>query len=152
MIKASLVFALPKPHTSVFATAWNVPQYGVFSGPYFPVFGPEKTPYMDTFHAVGWFYTIDVFSHNTQRRIYSPVKHTAQKMKFSIKDFCSNFSFLSSFLQIWSCLLTNSLMENFIFCAVYDKVFFQPINYFHNKDHVLKGSKFASDLTVPIKE
>ena len=34
------------------------PKYGVFSGPYFPVFGmntgkyrPEKTPYFDTFHA-----------------------------------------------------------------------------------------------------
>ena len=32
-------------------------KYGVFSGPYFPVFspniekyGPEKTPYLDTFH------------------------------------------------------------------------------------------------------
>ena len=37
----------------------NVSKYGVFSGPYFPVFspntgkyGPEKTPYLDTFHAV----------------------------------------------------------------------------------------------------
>ena len=36
-----------------------MPKYGVFSGPYFPVFGlnagkygPEKTPYLDTFHAV----------------------------------------------------------------------------------------------------
>ena len=35
------------------------PKYGVFSGPYFPVFspnagnyGPEKTPYLDNFHAV----------------------------------------------------------------------------------------------------
>ena len=34
-------------------------KYGTFSGPYFPVFGlnrgiyePEKTPYLDTFHAV----------------------------------------------------------------------------------------------------
>ena len=34
-------------------------KYGVFSGPYFPVFspntgeyGPEKTPYLDTFNAV----------------------------------------------------------------------------------------------------
>ena len=34
-------------------------KYEVFSGPYFPVFGlntekygPEKTPYLDTFHAV----------------------------------------------------------------------------------------------------
>ena len=40
-------------------TAWKVPKYGVFSGPYFPVFGlntgkygPEKTPYLDTFHAL----------------------------------------------------------------------------------------------------
>ena len=31
-----------------------VSKYGVFSGPYFPVFEPEKTPYLDTFHAVGW--------------------------------------------------------------------------------------------------
>ena len=47
-------------------TAWEVSKYGVFSGPYFPVFsqntgkyGPEETPYLDTFHAViakfhGW--------------------------------------------------------------------------------------------------
>ena len=40
-------------------TAWNSVQYGVISGPYFPVFGlntgkygPEITPYLDTFHAV----------------------------------------------------------------------------------------------------
>ena len=40
-------------------TAWKVSKYGVFSGPYFPVFspntgidGPEITPYLDTFHAV----------------------------------------------------------------------------------------------------
>ena len=44
-----------------------MPKYGVISGPYFPVFGlniplfspnkgkygPEITPYLDTFHAVG---------------------------------------------------------------------------------------------------
>ena len=50
-------------------TARNVSKYGVFSGPYFPAFalnterysvfspnaekyGPEKTPYLDTFHTV----------------------------------------------------------------------------------------------------
>ena len=40
-------------------TALKVFKYGVFSGPYFPVFssntgkyGPEITPYLDTFHAV----------------------------------------------------------------------------------------------------
>ena len=36
--------------------------------------------------------------------------YTAQKMKFSIKDFSVN-------LRIWSHLLKKSLMENF-FCAV----------------------------------
>ena len=31
---------------------YSVSKYGVFSGPYFPVFGPEETPYWDTFYAV----------------------------------------------------------------------------------------------------
>ena len=56
----------------ILKTAWKVSKYGVFSGPYFPVFGlnreiygvnlriqsqytgkygPEKTPYLDAFHA-----------------------------------------------------------------------------------------------------
>ena len=30
-------------------TARKVSKYGVFSGPYFPVFGPEITSYLDTF-------------------------------------------------------------------------------------------------------
>ena len=29
-----------------------MPKYGVFSGLYFSEFGPEKTPYLDTFHRV----------------------------------------------------------------------------------------------------
>ena len=40
-------------------TAWKVSKYGVISGPYFRVFnlntekyGPEITPYLDTFHEV----------------------------------------------------------------------------------------------------
>ena len=40
-------------------TEQKVSKYGVFSGPYFPVFGlntgkygPEKTPYLDSFYAV----------------------------------------------------------------------------------------------------
>ena len=41
------------------STARKVPKYRAFSGPYFSVFGlntgkygPEKTPYLDTLHAV----------------------------------------------------------------------------------------------------
>ena len=36
-------------------------------------------------------------------------------MKFSIKDFFSKYDQIS----IWSHLLNKSLMENFIFCAVF---------------------------------
>ena len=39
-------------------TAWEVSKYGIFSGPYFPVFGmntrkygPQKTPYLNTFQS-----------------------------------------------------------------------------------------------------
>ena len=47
--------------------------------------------------------------------------HTAQKMKFSIKDFFSKCDQIRSFLRIWSQLLKKSLMENFIFCAMTQK-------------------------------
>ena len=43
---------------------------------------------------------------------------TAQKMKFSIRDFFSKCEQIRSFLRIWSHLLKKPLMENFIFCAV----------------------------------
>ena len=33
-------------------TAWKVSKSGVISGPYFPVFGPEISLYLETFHAV----------------------------------------------------------------------------------------------------
>ena len=39
---------------------------------------------------------------------------TAQKMKFSIKNFLSKCYQICSFLRIWSHLLKESLMENFI--------------------------------------
>ena len=45
--------------------------------------------------------------------------NTAQKMKFSIKDFFSKCDQIHSFLRIWSHLLKKSLLENFIFlCSV----------------------------------
>ena len=49
---------------------------------------------------------------------FSDYSNTAQKMKFSIKDFFSKCDQIRSFLRIWSHLLKQSLMENFIFCAV----------------------------------
>ena len=49
---------------------------------------------------------------------------TAQKVKFSIKDFFSKCDQICSFLLIWSYFLKKSLMENFIFCAVHLLNFF----------------------------
>ena len=43
---------------------------------------------------------------------------TAQKMKFSTKDFFSKCDQICNFLRIWSHLLEKSLMESSIFCVV----------------------------------
>ena len=45
--------------------------------------------------------------------------YTAQKMKFSIKDFFSKYDQIRRKLRYLSHLLKKSLMENFIFCACY---------------------------------
>ena len=44
--------------------------------------------------------------------------NSAQKMKFSIKDFFSKCDRIRRNLRIWSHLLKKFLMQNFIFCAV----------------------------------
>ena len=57
-----LLLFLLSLNLSRWETAWNETKYGVFSGSHFLVFsqntakyGREKTPYLDTFHAVGMF-------------------------------------------------------------------------------------------------
>ena len=44
---------------------------------------------------------------------------SAQKMKFSIKDFFSKYDEIRKKLRIWSQFQKKSLMENFIFCAFF---------------------------------
>ena len=46
------------------------------------------------------------------------VTNTAQKLKFSMKDFFSKCDQIRKKLRILLNLLKKSLMENFIFCAV----------------------------------
>ena len=48
---------------------------------------------------------------------------TTQKMKFAIKDFSSKCYQIRRYLRIWSYLLEISLMENFIFWAVWETWF-----------------------------
>ena len=43
-------------------------KYGVFSGPYFPVFGPEKTLYLDTFHAVLNYFDFASYGSESRKR------------------------------------------------------------------------------------
>ena len=57
------------------------------------------------------------YSDRKLYKILSFTFNTAQKMKFSIKDFFSKFDQIPNFLRIWSHLLKKSIMENFIFCA-----------------------------------
>ena len=45
-------------------------------------------------------------------------RNTAQKMKFSMKGFFSEYDEILRNLRIWSHLLKKSFMENFIFCTV----------------------------------
>ena len=59
--------------------------------------------------------TEDEDNRNLQR---CQTTFTAQKMKFSIMDFFSKCDQIRRKLRIWSHLLKESLVENFIFCAV----------------------------------
>ena len=59
-----------------------------------------------------------LFCYANRRLFGRDYYHTAQKMKFSIKDFFSKCDQICRKLRIWSDLLRKSLMENFIFCAV----------------------------------
>ena len=48
------------------------------------------------------------------------ISFTAQKMKFSMKDFFSKCDQIRRNLRIWWHLLKKFLMVNFIFCAVFN--------------------------------
>ena len=61
---------------------------------------------------------IYIYSQQLVNFMAGKYAYTKQKMRFSIKDFISKCDQIRSFLRIWSHLLKQSLMENFIFCAV----------------------------------
>ena len=111
--------------------------YGVFSCSYFPVFGLNTEIYGVNLRIQSEYRKIQtrknsVFGHSS-RSVQIRLKEefltfcmdyflltldTAQKMKFSIKDFFSKCDQILRKLRICSYLLKKSLIENFIFCAV----------------------------------
>ena len=83
---------------------------------------PPKSPQSKLFKPLGKYSSLAFFCKQSKIKVlvvyYFLVQNTAQKMKFSIKDFFSKCDQIHSFLRIWSHLMNKSLMENFIFCAI----------------------------------
>ena len=63
---------------------------------------------------ISWF----LFFHRKTLCLRGFIQVTAQKMKFSVKNFFSKCDQIRSFLQTGSYLLKKSSMENFLFCTV----------------------------------
>ena len=75
--------------------------------------------YLSSIYYLSIFYLFIIYLFNNYLQyliiIYLFTFHSAQKIKFFIKDFCRKCDQIRSFLQIWSLLLKKSFMENFIF-------------------------------------
>ena len=73
---------------------------------------------------------------------------TAQRVKFSIKDFFSKCDQIRSFLRIWSHLLKKSLMENFIFMQLWDKNTQVKTKWVHKKQDMRCIARTSSSKKV----
>ena len=74
---------------------------------------------MNLLHSCEGSIVVAVLHNNMLQKIgLNMLGHTAQKMKFSIKDFFSKCDQIRRKLRILSHLLKKSLMENIIFYAV----------------------------------
>ena len=102
--------------TCIVKTSWSMTTYDVKDLSYFDL--TQVTP--DTKFDKTQLYKYFILVRFNTSMLRSPAA-TAQKMKFSIRDFFSKCVQIRSFLRIWSHLLKKSLMENFISCA--DNIF-----------------------------
>ena len=87
------------PYLSVFRLnteiySWKVFKDEVISGPYFPVFGPEITPYLDTFHAVEVFWS-NISISVCLTDVYSEPCQTSKI------EFCEKYLTAFSNLDFW---------------------------------------------------
>ena len=75
--------------------------------------------------------------------------HTAQKMKFSIKDFFSKCDQIFSFLRVWSHLLKKYLIEKYNYTTIIVSFFriilrlliFKSWHYFSHFSRIFKGAR-----------
>ena len=75
---------------------------------------------------------------------------TAQKMKFSIKDFFSKCDQFRMKLRLWSHLLEKSLMKNFIFCTVNIWRVLRLFEKSNGSPYFFKVSFFSAELVTVI--
>ena len=66
------------------------------------------------FHSIRYCCT-EIWINTICFKKYKANSHTAQKMRFSIKNFCSKCDQIHDFLRIWLHLLKMTLLEKFIF-------------------------------------
>ena len=76
----------------------------------------DKSAWMKTWS--GCFYSKNYSENLIKLSITASMFDTAQKMKFSIKNFISKCDQIRRKWRSWSHLLKKSSMENFIFCVV----------------------------------
>ena len=84
-----------------------------------------KILFWNRINPLSWHNSLKIVSSNLIGSSYSPIcicynfvtLYTAQKNKFSTKDFFSKCDQIRSFLRIWSYLLKKFLMEKIVFCV-----------------------------------
>ena len=96
-------------------STWKVSRYRVYSGPYFPTFRPEKTPYLDTVHTVSTLENSAVTQKNLrlQKTITQPLRCTTECL-FWYSHFASIWFFFS-FAQSRSKTLNTGLVRRATF-------------------------------------
>ena len=76
--------------------------------------------------------------------------YTAQKMKFSIKDFFSKCHQTCSLLRIWSHLLKKTLMENFVFyAALFGNAYSGVLHTIFNLKNLIAKLSYFKNLEGP---
>ena len=75
-------------------TVWKMSKHRVFSGPYFPEFWPEETPYLDTFDTV--FFIEIVLTHQWKYKNYAMCSLIANKKKTKFEKI---------YQMIWVCFI-----------------------------------------------
>ena len=85
-------------------------------------YGPDNVIFYQILTLFKFLETSYIPLENSKYIIYMHESDTAQKMKFSFKDFFGNCDQIRRKLRIWSHLLKKPLMEKFIFCAVWWKM------------------------------